>query len=60
MTDQPPQLGEIPQRSELHIPTLSSSNMDSNPSNDSFQGAKNTIYDSKVSFESLQTVSMHH
>ncbi|KAL8828200.1 MAG: hypothetical protein Q9191_002727 [Dirinaria sp. TL-2023a] len=48
MTDHPPQLGEIPQRSELQIPTLSSSEMDSNPSNDSIQGAKNAIYDSKI------------
>jgi hypothetical protein len=51
MSDAPPQLGEIPQQSEMSVPTLSS-NMDSNTTangNGSVQNAKDTMYNSQVS-----------
>lgn len=58
MTDAPPQLGEIPQRSEMSVPTLQS-NLDNNTSstngNASIQNAKDSIYNSKVSIVLLQS-----
>lgn len=57
MADQaPPQLGNyLPQRSELQVPTWSTTNMDSNPTDDAIQGSKNAFYDSKVSYGSFQS-----
>lgn len=52
MNDQPPQLGSIPQHSEMSIPTLRSNDMDTNygaRSNQSTQNAKDTMYSSQVS-----------
>ena len=51
MSDAPPQLGEIPQQSEMSVPTLSST-VDSNTAtngNASVQNAKDSIYNSQVS-----------
>lgn len=58
MSDGPPQLGEIPQQSEISVPVLKS-NMESNgpsagngfhsDSNTSIQNAKDSIYNSEVS-----------
>ncbi|KAL8795612.1 MAG: hypothetical protein Q9195_001850 [Heterodermia aff. obscurata] len=47
MADAPPQLGEIPQRSELSVPTLQS-NMADNSANGSLQNTKDALYDSKT------------
>ena len=44
MADAPPQLGEIPQRSELSVPTLQSNMND----NRSLQNTKDALYESKV------------
>ena len=55
MADAPPQLGEIPQRSELSVPTLHS-NMSNNPANGSLQSTKDTLYDSKVCSTKLLAV----
>ena len=44
MADAPPQLGEIPQRSELSVPTLQSNMSD----NRSLQNTKDALYESKV------------
>ena len=52
--DAPPQLGEIPQRSELRVPTLQS-NMNDNPANSSLQSTKDAIYDSEVSKTQIHT-----
>ena len=54
MTDStPPQLGDIPQHSEMHIPTLSSTGNGeaSYPTangNQSVENAKNAVYSSEV------------
>ena len=51
MSEAPPQLGEIPQQSEMSVPTLSST-MDSNTTANggtSVQNAKDSIYSSQVS-----------
>ena len=55
MADAPPQLGEIPQRSELSVPTLQS-NMSDNPANGSLQNTKDALYDSKVCNSQLLAV----
>ena len=51
MADTPPQLGSIPQHSEMNIPTLSSTT-DSTPAtangNNSVQNAKDTVSNSEV------------
>ena len=53
MNDQPPQLGSIPQHSEMTIPTLRSNDIDTNygarSNNQSTQNAKDTMYSSQVS-----------
>lgn len=57
MTDAPPQLGEIPQRSEMSVPTLQSNLDNQNAStngNTSIQNAKDSIYTSEVSIVLLQ------
>lgn len=51
MSEAPPQLGEIPQQSEMSVPTLSST-MDNNTTANggtSVQKAKDSIYNSQVS-----------
>lgn len=57
MSDGPPQLGEIPQQSEIIVPTLKSTmaangsstgNVPQPTSNTSLQNAKDNIYNSKV------------
>lgn len=57
MSDAPPQLGEIPQQSELNVPTIKSHN-DGNASANgtgnynvpaSYQHAKQSLYNSEVS-----------
>lgn len=57
MSDGPPQLGEIPQQSEISVPTLKSTMETNGPSagngpqpdsNTSIQNAKDTIYNSEV------------
>ena len=49
----PPQLGDIPQHSEMHIPTLSSTGnggatQPTANGNSSFESAKSTMYTSEV------------
>lgn len=57
MSDGPPQLGEIPQQSEISVPTLkstmaangsSAANGPQPASNTSLQNAKDNIYNSEV------------
>lgn len=53
MNDQAPQLGNIPQYSEMNIPTLGSNDNDTSyeaGTHQSTQDAKNTVYSSQVSF----------
>lgn len=57
MSDAPPQLGEIPQQSELNVPTIKSQNDGNAASNGtgnfnataSYQNAKQSLYHSEVS-----------
>lgn len=60
MSDAPPQLGEIPQQSELHVPTIKSqtdadSSVNGNRSfnsTSSYQNAKESLYNSEVCSDS--------
>lgn len=58
MSDAPPQLGEIPQQSELHVPTIKTqhdANASTNGSGNynatsTYQSAKDSVYNSEVSY----------
>ncbi|MCJ1228755.1 hypothetical protein MMC12_005418 [Toensbergia leucococca] len=49
MSDAPPQLGDIPQRSEMTVPTLKSNADYGTNGNSSVQNVKDTMYSSEVS-----------
>jgi len=55
MSDAPPMLGDIPQHSEMNIPTLSSTNDSTDTlianGNTSLENAKAAVYNSEVSYD---------